>query len=122
MGVYSAVRGVGQQRRQRTDGRGGRWSEARRILNGVLWIPRTGAPWQDLHGRIKANAAITAAGTNGGVSVFATDTTQLILDINGYFEPGGMSSSGLEFFPLTPCRVADTRSAAGPLGRWGGLR
>ncbi len=37
-----------QAQRQRLDGRGGRWSGARRVLNGVLWILRTGAPWQDL--------------------------------------------------------------------------
>ncbi|MGA9063457.1 MAG: transposase [Terracidiphilus sp.] len=37
-----------QQQRQRPDGRGGRWSDARQALNGVLWILRTGAPWQDL--------------------------------------------------------------------------
>ena len=37
-----------QQQRQRPDRRGGRWSEARRVLDGVLWILRTGAPWQDL--------------------------------------------------------------------------
>ena len=67
-------------------------------------------------GRIKANAAITAAGTNGGISVYATHATQLILDINGYFVPGGTDSSSLQFFPLTPCRVANTNTAAGPLG------
>jgi transposase len=37
-----------QQERQRRDGRGGRWSDARQVLNGVLWILRTGAPWKDL--------------------------------------------------------------------------
>jgi len=37
-----------QEVRQRPDGRGGRWGDARRVLNGVLWILRTGAPWQDL--------------------------------------------------------------------------
>jgi transposase len=40
-----------QQQRQRPDRRGGRWSEARRVLNGVLWILRTGAPWHDLPAR-----------------------------------------------------------------------
>ena len=40
-----------QQQRQRPDGRGGRWSQARRVLNGVLWILRTGAPWHDLPAR-----------------------------------------------------------------------
>jgi hypothetical protein len=67
-------------------------------------------------GRVKANATITPAGTNGGVSVFASDATQFILDIDGYFVPAGTSASGLEFYPLTPCRIADTRNATGALG------
>jgi hypothetical protein len=32
-----------------------------------------------------ANAAIVSAGTNGAVSVYATNPTDVILDINGYF-------------------------------------
>ena len=67
-------------------------------------------------GRVKANATITPAGTNGGVSVYASDATQFILDIDGYFVPAGTSASGLEFFPLAPCRIADTRNPAGALG------
>jgi uncharacterized repeat protein (TIGR03803 family) len=66
-------------------------------------------------GRIKANAAITPAGTNGGVSVYVSDATNFILDIDGYFVPAG-TSSALSFYPVTPCRVADTRQAAGVLG------
>jgi hypothetical protein len=67
-------------------------------------------------GRVKANATITPAGTSGGVSVYASDATQFILDIDGYFVPAGTSVSGLEFYPLTPCRIADTRNATGALG------
>jgi hypothetical protein len=67
-------------------------------------------------GRVKANATITPAGTNGGVNVFASDATQFILDIDGYFVPQGTNTSGLQFFPLAPCRVSDTRNADGPLG------
>jgi sugar lactone lactonase YvrE len=66
-------------------------------------------------GRVKANAAIVSAGTNGAVSVFTTDDTQLIIDINGYFVPGA-TDPALAFFPLTPCRLVDTRGAVGPLG------
>ena len=33
------------------DGRGRPWSDRRKVLNGVLWILRTGAPWQDLPSR-----------------------------------------------------------------------
>ncbi len=59
-------------------------------------------------GRIKANAAIVPAGYQGAVSVYASDTTQVILDINGYFTaPGGET---LQFYPLTPCRIVDTRN------------
>lgn len=67
-------------------------------------------------GRTKANAAVTAAGTNGGISVYATNDTNLILDINGYFVPLGTSASSLEFYPLAPCRVVDTRGTSGTLG------
>ncbi len=66
-------------------------------------------------GRVKANAAIVPAGANGGVNVYVTDSTHLIMDISGYFVPAA-SSSGLQFFPLQPCRIADTRGAAGNLG------
>ena len=66
-------------------------------------------------GRVKANAAITPAGTNGGVGVFVSDATNVILDIDGYFVPAG-TASALAFYPVTPCRVADTRGVAGPLG------
>ena len=65
-------------------------------------------------GRFKANAAIVPAGTSGAVSVYSSDTTNVVLDIDGYFVP--TTSSTLAFYPLTPCRVADTRNANGPLG------
>lgn len=29
-------------------GRGGRWGDRRRVINGILWRMRTGAPWRDL--------------------------------------------------------------------------
>jgi len=66
-------------------------------------------------GRIKANAAIVPAGASGAVSVFATDDTQLIVDVNGYFVPAS-TPAALAFYPMAPCRLADTRGATGPLG------
>ncbi len=66
-------------------------------------------------GRIKANAAIVPAGLNGGVDVYVTNQTHFVMDISGYFVPSA-TSSGMQFFPLTPCRVADTRGTAGALG------
>jgi hypothetical protein len=66
-------------------------------------------------GRVKAAAAIVPAGTNGAVCFFVTNDTELVLDINGYFVPN-IDVTALAFFPVTPCRLVDTRLAAGPLG------
>ena len=66
-------------------------------------------------GRIVANAAIVPAGSGGAISVYASDATNVIIDINGYFALPG-SAGALYFYPATPCRVADTRNATGPFG------
>jgi hypothetical protein len=66
-------------------------------------------------GTIVANAAIVPAGTGGAITLVATGATHLIIDINGYFAPPG-SPGGMQFYPVTPCRIADTRGAAGPFG------
>ena len=58
-----------------------------------------------------ANAALVSAGTNGAIATYVTDDTDLLIDVDGYFAPPG--SGGLSFYPLTPCRVLDTRSGGG---------
>jgi len=67
-----------------------------------------------LDGRVKANAAIVPAGASGAVSVYVTNTTNVVLDIDGYFAPATQST--LAFYSLPPCRVADTRSIHFPQG------
>jgi hypothetical protein len=64
-----------------------------------------------LTGAITANAAIVPAGTNGSINVFASDNTNLVIDINGYFAP--MGTGGLSLYNVAPCRVADTRQPPG---------
>lgn len=39
---------------KRKDRRGRPWSDQRKVFNGILWILRTGAPWQDLPARYGA--------------------------------------------------------------------
>jgi virginiamycin B lyase len=63
-------------------------------------------------GQTVANAAIVPAGAGSGVTLFSYAATDLIIDINGYFAPGG----GLGFVPVTPCRMVDTRRPNGPYG------
>ena len=69
----------------------------------------------DYTGGLVANAAIVPAGTGGDIEVFVTDATDVIIDIDGYFAPPG-STGALTFYPLPPCRVADTRSYGGKTG------
>ncbi len=66
-------------------------------------------------GDVVANAAIVPAGTGGAVSVYVSDTTDVILDINGYFAASS-GGNAFSFYPATPCRVADTRGATGQFG------
>jgi hypothetical protein len=64
-------------------------------------------------GTVTANAAIVPGGTNGGVSVFVTNDSDLVIDINGYFAPPGSGPGGLSLYNLVPCRVLDTRNPPG---------
>ena len=47
----------------------------------------------DVAGETIANAAIVPAGTGGAVSVFVTDASDVILDVNGYFTSNSTSNS-----------------------------
>jgi uncharacterized repeat protein (TIGR03803 family) len=85
----------------------------------TIWPTGEGQPvvstLNSLDGRTKANAAIVPAGTpSGAVSVFVSNTTNVILDIDGYFVTNGAST--LAFYPLAPCRVVDTRQTNFPTG------
>lgn len=89
---------------------------------GYLTIWPTGLPQPTISlmnshdGRIKANAAIVVGGGNShtSVSIFVTDTADVILDVNGYFEPANSAAYAYYALP-TPCRLADTRGGGGPL-------
>jgi hypothetical protein len=73
-----------------------------------------------LQGGVVGNAAIVPAGTatGGPMSVYVSDNTNLIIDIDGYFPLSG-TAGALHFYPLPPCRVADTRAGSGFTGAFG---
>jgi Putative binding domain, N-terminal len=88
---------------------------------GYLTLSPTGDPLplvstlNDLTGKIVANAALAPAGAGGAIDVFVTDATDVVIDINGYFAPPD-TPGGLLFYPVTPCRISDTRNASGEFG------
>ena len=53
---------------RREDGRGRPWSERRRVFNGILWILRTGALWQDLPERYGAYQTVHRGAFSTGAS------------------------------------------------------
>ncbi|MBI4907922.1 MAG: hypothetical protein HY820_30130 [Acidobacteria bacterium] len=55
-----------------------------------------------------ANTAIVRAGTGGSISVYSSNSTNLALDIFGYFTDDA-NSGGLLYYPIGPCRAVDTR-------------
>ena len=73
-------------------------------------------------GRVVANAAIVPVGSGasgpGSISIFVSDTTDVIVDINGYFAPLG-GPGALAFYPANPCRAVDTRPGQGTGGQCG---
>jgi pseudomonalisin len=76
------------------------------------------ATLNSLEGATVGNAAIVSAGTDGAISLFASNHTDVVIDINGYFAPPSAPQS-LAFYPVTPCRVADTRAGFGFSGLFG---
>ncbi len=63
-------------------------------------------------GRTKANSALVKGGVNGAISAFASNTTDFILDVTGYFS----EAPGMVYVPVTPCRIIDTRTGLGGAG------
>jgi len=92
------------------------------VLNYLTtWPAGQTQPWASTlnspAGLVVANAALVPAGTNGGISIYASDATDVLFDINGYFAPA--DTGGLDYYAMTPCRVADTRGYGGFTGQFG---
>lgn len=68
-----------------------------------------------MNGQPTANGVIVKAGTNGAVSVFATDETDLILDIDGYFLAARAGATG----PQGPAGAIGATGEQGPAGAVG---
>jgi transposase len=49
----------------RRDGRGRPWKDRRAVLNSILWVLRTGAPWADVPDRYPSYQTCLAGFNNG---------------------------------------------------------
>jgi hypothetical protein len=65
-------------------------------------------------GAVVANATI-ASGANqaGHINAYASDNTDLVIDVTGSFNNQQTTVGGLSFYPVSPCRVLDTRETGG---------
>ena len=92
---------------RRKDGRGRPWKARRAVLNGILWVLRTGAPWADLPERYppyqtchrRFQEWVRSGILKGVFEALATDLyLRGLLDIQEAFIDGSFASAkkGLE--------------------------
>lgn len=65
-----------------------------------------------------ANAATVPFDSTGGICVYSTANTHLVVDVNGYYRADGNG----RFTSVTPSRLMDTREGVGDAGRISGGR
>jgi IPT/TIG domain len=66
-------------------------------------------------GTVTANLVTATLGQGGSVSIYnALGTVNVLVDVEGYFEPPDTATPLGEFHPISPLRVCDTRSARTP--------
>lgn len=71
-------------------------------------------------GAARANSTIVVLGADGAIELFASSSTELIVDITGVFVAVTSSRAG-RFVAVTPQRLLDTRPASGPLPAGGSV-
>ncbi len=110
-------------------------ADARAYVLNVTLIPRGGVDFATLwpggesrpnfwsirspDGQIVANQAIVKSG-NGAIQVYVSNDADILIDISGYFADPLVGGTNLVYYPLTPCRVIETRidyrTPPGPFG------
>jgi hypothetical protein len=93
---------------------------------GALTVWGTGTPQPNAStlnsydGRVKSNYALVAGGVGTGlISVWASNVTDVVLDVSGYFiqiQPLDYDLPAMLYTPVTPCRLIDTRNSPDALG------
>jgi RHS repeat-associated protein len=58
-----------------------------------------------------SNTATLAVGTDGKIQVYSSQSTNLVIDVQGYYTAGDPAAGG--YVPVTPTRLVDTRNGTG---------
>jgi hypothetical protein len=76
----------------------------RPLLSNLNWVA----------GETVANLAIVPVGSGGQVTLYNnTGSTDVVVDLEGYFAPEAMGTTAGSYVPLTPARITDTRPGSG---------
>lgn len=74
-------------------------------------------------GQTVPNRVYVKLGSNGYVDIYNfNSTTDVIIDVNGYFSNGSSTTSGYQYYSLPPARIIDTRqcpACGAPIGAYG---
>lgn len=66
-----------------------------------------------------AGFAIMSGNPYFAATLRASQPTHAVMDVSGYFGNSPLLGAGSKFYPLTPCRVADTRTDSGKTAAFG---
>ncbi len=72
-------------------------------FSSLNFLPNTSVP----------NRVIVPVGVSGQISVFVNQGADIVIDISGWFTGSSSGATGDLFFPVSPQRIADTRSGSG---------
>ncbi len=88
----------------------------------------SGTPRQDTSvlnvetaGQTLANLATVLLGSDGGVAIYSSMASDIVVDAFGYYAPAADATDG-RFVPVAPQRVLDTRNGSAPIPAAGQIR
>jgi hypothetical protein len=77
---------------------------AQPVVSNLNWV----------RGETVPNSVIVPIGTGGQVTIYNhTGSTDVVVDLEGYFAPESGASTAGAYVPLTPARITDTRAGSG---------
>ncbi len=84
----------------------------------TVWEPRTDRPATSnvnaLNGEVVANSSVVPIDDSGNMLLYVHSTSDVVVDVSGYFVDAPAATTAGRFVPLDPDRAVDMRKPAGP--------